>query len=233
MVEKNTNATTQLPISAQGDKILMHGSIADLKQHLKNEMDEVPMNELENLMLDKFLSEPQDCADKVAELLNKVKNRLHEQKRAVRQLNKVIPLFEKHEFWSTQPVMRVNEAITQFNEQIDNRVLADIDKNPLPLPESYEWGLVDMKDPNQAQEIYDLLTNHYVEDDGGNFRFDYSVEFLTWALTPPGYKKDWLVGVRGGKAKRLYGFISGIPVNITTQGKTQVMAEINFLCVHK
>jgi glycylpeptide N-tetradecanoyltransferase len=78
-----------------------------------------------------------------------------------------------------------------------------------------------------------LLTNHYVEDDGGNFRFDYSVEFLTWALTPPGYKKDWLVGVRGGKAKRLYGFISGIPVNITTQGKTQVMAEINFLCVHK
>ena len=90
-----------------------------------------------------------------------------------------------------------------------------------------------MKDPNQAKELYDLLTNHYVEDDGGNFRFDYSVEFLTWALTPPGYRTDWLVGVRGGKQNRLYGFISGIPVHITTLGKTQVMAEINFLCVHK
>lgn len=129
--------------------------------------------------------------------------------------------------------MRVNEAVGSFNEQIDNRVLADISKTPLPLPESYNWCAVDMKDPNQAQELYELLTNHYVEDDGGNFRFDYSVEFLTWALTPPGYKNDWIVGVRGGKKNRLYGFISGIPVDITTEGKTQVMAEINFLCVHK
>lgn len=179
------------------------------------------------------MSEPQDCAMKVTDLLTKAKNRLHENRRAVRQLSKVIPLFDKHEFWSTQPVMRVNEPIGQFNEQIDNRVLSDISKTPLPLPESYEWCVVDMKDPNQAKELYDLLTNHYVEDDGGNFRFDYSVEFLTWALTPPGYKNDWLVGVRGGKQNRLYGFISGIPVNITTLGKTQVMAEINFLCVHK
>lgn len=45
-----------------------------------------------------------------------------------------------------------------------------------------------MNDPVQAQELYELLSNHYVEDDGGNFRFDYSVEFLTWALTPPGSK---------------------------------------------
>jgi glycylpeptide N-tetradecanoyltransferase len=90
-----------------------------------------------------------------------------------------------------------------------------------------------MKDPAQAKELYDLLTNHYVEDDGGNFRFDYSVEFLTWALTPPGYKNEWNVGVRGGKQKRLYGFISGIPVHISTLGQTRVMAEINFLCVHK
>ena len=95
--------------------------------------------------------------------------------------------------------MRVYEPIGQFNEQIDNRTLADISETPLPLPESYEWCVVDMKDPNQAKELYDLLTNHYVEDDGGNFRFDYSVEFLTWALTPPGYRTDWLVGVRGGK----------------------------------
>lgn len=142
-------------------------------------------------------------------------------------------MFEKHEFWSTQPVMRINDLMGQFNEQIDTRTLADIDKTPLALPEPYEWCEVDMKDPVQAKELYDLLTNHYVEDDGGNFRFDYSMEFLTWALTPPGYKKNWIVGVRGGKQKRLYGFISGIPVNITTLGQTRVMAEINFLCVHK
>jgi hypothetical protein len=41
------------------------------------------------------------------------------------------------------------------------------------------------------------------------------------------------VGVRGGKNQRLYGFISGIPVSMTTLGKTQTYSEINFLCVHK
>ena len=35
-----------------------------------------------------------------------------------------------------------------------------------------------MEDKEVAMELYDLLTNHYVEDDGGNFRFDYSMEFL-------------------------------------------------------
>ena len=65
------------------------------------------------------------------------------------------------------------------------------------------------------------------------FRFDYSIKFLQWALTPPGYKKDWLFGVRGGKKNKLYGFISGIPVHMTVNGKKVTMAEINFLCVHK
>ena len=51
------------------------------------------------------------------------------------------------------------------------------------------------------------------------FRFDYSIPFLRWALTPPGYKKDWLFGVRGGKKKKLFGFISGIPVHMTVNGK--------------
>jgi glycylpeptide N-tetradecanoyltransferase len=65
------------------------------------------------------------------------------------------------------------------------------------------------------------------------FRFDYSVKFLQWALTAPGYKKEWLFGVRGGKKNKLFGFISGIPVHITVNGKKKFMAEINFLCVHK
>jgi len=65
------------------------------------------------------------------------------------------------------------------------------------------------------------------------FRFDYSVKFLQWALTPPGYKKEWLFGVRGGKKDKLFGFISGIPVHMIVNGKKITKAEINFLCVHK
>lgn len=77
------------------------------------------------------------------------------------------------------------------------------------------------------------MTQHYVEDDDNMFRFDYSTDFLRWALTPPGYKSEWLFGVRGGAKNKLYGFISGIPVHIKVRGNEVLMAEINFLCVHR
>jgi hypothetical protein len=93
------------------DKLLMHGTIDQFKTAVNELLEEVPMNELETMLLDKFLSEPADCAPKVADLLGKVKKRLADHRRAQKKLSKVIPLFEKHEFWSTQPVMRINEPI--------------------------------------------------------------------------------------------------------------------------
>ena len=78
-----------------------------------------------------------------------------------------------------------------------------------------------------------LLTKHYVEDNDAMFRFDYSREFLQWALTPPGQYPEWIIGVRMKKNKKLYGFISGIPLHLRVNGKKIKMTEINFLCVHK
>ena len=46
------------------------------------------------------------------------------------------------------------------------------------------------------KELYVLLNENYVEDDDNMFRFDYSPEFLRWALQPPGSLRDWHVGVR-------------------------------------
>lgn len=65
------------------------------------------------------------------------------------------------------------------------------------------------------------------------YRFDYSPEFLAWALTPPGYFPDWIVGVRVSKTKKLMGCITGIPASIKVDDKIVKMAEINYLCVHK
>lgn len=64
-------------------------------------------------------------------------------------------------------------------------------------------------------------------------RFNYSPEFLRWALQPPGYKLDWLVGVRVTGTGKLVGFISGIPARIKVNDEVVQMVEINFLCVHK
>jgi len=129
--------------------------------------------------------------------------------------------------------MRIYESGAKMNAPVEQRTVAEIEVAPLGLPEGYEWCTIDMKDEVQAMELYTLLSNHYVEDDGGNFRFDYSVDFLKWALTPPDFKPDWHIGVRGGKNKKLFGFISGIPVRMGCNGTQILMAEINFLCVHK
>ena len=71
-----------------------------------------------------------------------------------------------------------------------------------------------------AQEVYDLLVQNYVEDDDAMFRFDYSIPFLRWALCPPNGKPSWLVGVRGGKNNKLFGMITGIPVEMNLNGQT-------------
>lgn len=35
-------------------------------------------------------------------------------------------------------------------------------------------------DREKLEEVYELLSNHYVEDDEAMFRFNYSVSFLNW-----------------------------------------------------
>ena len=77
---------------------------------------------------------------------------------------------------------------------------------------------MDLNDDAVANEIYDLLVRNYVADEDEMFRFDYSIDFLRWALLPPGYKPEWLVGVRAGKKRALYGMITGIPVNMVLNG---------------
>ena len=80
--------------------------------------------------------------------------------------------------------------------------------------------------------MYELLKENYVEDAMKKFRFKYSKEFLVWALTGPGYIKEWHIGLRVQKNQRLVGFISGTPMAISVQGKAIRMAATDFLCVH-
>ena len=82
-------------------------------------------------------------------------------------------------------------------------------------------------------ELYTLLNENYVEDDDNMFRFDYSREFLLWALTPPGWHTDWHCAVRVTTTKKMVGFISAIPAKINVKGAITDMVEINYLCVLK
>lgn len=96
-----------------------------------------------------------------------------------------------------------------------------------------QWAVVDIMDETQSEEVYTLLTENYVEDDDAMFRFDYSIPFLHWALTPPGYLPELHLGVRSCKSGKLMAFISGVPAKMRVHSKKVDMVEINFLCVHK
>ena len=91
-------------------------------------------------------------------------------------------------------------------------VLEKVEKEPLPLPQGFEWVTVDLKNQEDLKQLYTLLANHYVEDDDAIFRFDYPEEFLNWTLCCPGYLQEWHVGVKATGKDTLLGFISGTPV---------------------
>jgi glycylpeptide N-tetradecanoyltransferase len=78
----------------------------------------------------------------------------------------------------------------------------------------FEWSTVDITAADQLEELYQLLNLNYVEDDDNMFRFDYSKDFLRWALTPPGWKPVWHLGIRNAANKKLLAFISGIPAEL-------------------
>ncbi|KAG5647247.1 hypothetical protein DXG03_000782 [Asterophora parasitica] len=140
----------------------------------------------------------------------------------------------EHKFWATQPVPQLGEGPPLDDGYIEPSVpREEVRQEPYPLPKDFEWSTLDIDDPKQNKEVYDLLSLNYVEDDEASFRFQYSSEFLQWALKPPGYHKEWHIGVRVSSNKKLVAFISGVPMILRVRGHQFPVAEINYMCVHK
>lgn len=147
----------------------------------------------------------------------------------------------EHKFWATQPVPQLGEGVPEEDGPIEpSKPAAEVRQTPYPLPSDFEWSIVDVTDESELKELHELLSGHYVEDDDASFRFNYSSQFLLWALKPPGWYKDWHVGVRvAGKKKdanskgRLVAFISAVPVQLRVRSNMMSASEVNFLCVHK
>ncbi|XP_051061847.1 glycylpeptide N-tetradecanoyltransferase 2 isoform X3 [Phodopus roborovskii] len=137
----------------------------------------------------------------------------------------------RYQFWDTQPVPKLNEVITSHGAIEPDK--DNIRQEPYSLPQGFMWDTLDLSNAEVLKELYTLLNENYVEDDDNMFRFDYSPEFLLWALRPPGWLLQWHCGVRVSSNKKLVGFISAIPANIRIYDSVKRMVEINFLCVHK
>ncbi|GAA5861642.1 hypothetical protein JCM8547_000692 [Rhodosporidiobolus lusitaniae] len=153
-------------------------------------------------------------------------------------------------FWRTQPVVSLETKPDDIREgplEAD-KPLSSIPTSPIALHKDFEWVTVNLSDPGELKEVYELLTHHYVEDQDASFRFDYSPEFIEWALKPPGYVPEWHVGIRvrsstvtndhkdgdeTTKKGKLIGFIAGVPMDLRIRTATKHTTEINFLVVHK
>lgn len=146
-------------------------------------------------------------------------------------------LCKERKFWDTQPVIKVREANKiRKTGPIKTKEQHEITDEPTKLPSGFKWRNFNLKDDTDIKDLYYLLYENYVEDDGGVFRFNYSKEFLQWALMPPGYDKDLYFGITYTNKKKevvLVGFISGIILNVNLEDKVVPLTEVNFLCVHK
>ncbi|KAI6127852.1 N-myristoyl transferase [Pisolithus croceorrhizus] len=138
------------------------------------------------------------------------------------------------QFWETQPVPQMGEEPPSEDGYIEPaKAIEDVRREPYPLPKDFEWSTLDIDDSKQTKEVYDLPSLNYVEDDNAAFRFQYSAEFLEWALKPPGYFRERHVGVRVSSNKKLVAFISGVPTTLRVRGNVFRASEIYFLCIHK
>lgn len=148
------------------------------------------------------------------------------------------PAEKEYKFWKTQPVPQMGqddelEALGDGGEAIETKTVEQVTKKPYNLIDSFEWSDVDVTDDDQLEEAYRLLNENYVEDGDAMFRFDYSREFLRWALLPPGWHPSWHVGVRVKSNKKLVAFITAVPATVRVRNDPLKLVEINFLCVHK
>ncbi|TSK20190.1 Glycylpeptide N-tetradecanoyltransferase 2 [Bagarius yarrelli] len=118
----------------------------------------------------------------------------------------------KYQFWDTQPVPKLNEVVTTHGPIEPDK--ENVRQEPYSLPQGFMWDTLDLSNAEVLKELYTLLNENYVEDDDNMFRFDYSPNFLKWALRPPGWLPQWHCGVRVSSNKKLVGFISAIPADI-------------------
>ncbi|SIO73350.1 glycylpeptide N-tetradecanoyltransferase [Babesia microti strain RI] len=140
-----------------------------------------------------------------------------------------------HKFWNTQPVTQPDQKLTEndFGPISDIDTVDKVRSDPYPLPSGFKWVVCDIHQESDRLQIYELLRDHYVEDMEKLFRFNYSQEFIKWAIAPKGYIKDWHIGVKIESTDKLIGFISAIPCKLSLSGTLINAAEVNFLCVHK
>ena len=89
---------------------------------IKEMLSHVGMNPLEAGLLDKHLKDFDNVAENVTALMIKLTSK-YTSRKAQEQIERVLNLFEKHDFWSTQPVQNCFDLVeaNNFNRPVENK----------------------------------------------------------------------------------------------------------------
>lgn len=125
-------------------------------------------------------SSTDDRGDATAAALRKLN--LEEVMTGLASSGKNVKDMASYKFWATQPVPKFGESAEKAKEEgpLQIQKVEDVAKTAQPLAAGFEWADMDLTNPEQMKEVYDLLNGHYVEDEGAMFRFKYSTSILKW-----------------------------------------------------
>jgi glycylpeptide N-tetradecanoyltransferase len=141
------------------------------------------------------------------------------------------PTEKPSKFWVNEPVIPRGGTV-EVEGVLDPKEIDDVQKDPYRLVKGFSWSQVDTSDPAQREELYEFLRQHYVTHPQNSFTFAYSAEFLNWALHAPGWRPEYLVGLRADQTGKLAAFISAIPASVIVRGKRLDIVAVDFLSIH-
>ncbi|XP_030255244.1 glycylpeptide N-tetradecanoyltransferase 1-like isoform X2 [Sparus aurata] len=139
-----------------------------------------------------------------------------------------------YRFWETQPVPRLDgagDSAVTHGPIVSGET--SVRKEPYSLPQGFSWDTLDLSSPTVLRELCTLLNENYMEEDDNTIRFDFSLEYLQWALQPPKWLAQWHCGVRVDTNNKLVGFIAAVPADVRIYETEKRMVQVKFLCVHK
>ncbi|XP_074476443.1 glycylpeptide N-tetradecanoyltransferase 1-like isoform X2 [Sebastes fasciatus] len=148
-------------------------------------------------------------------------------------LPKTLQQAKKHtyRFWDTQPVPRLGDSVVTHGPIIEGE--AGVREEPYSLPPGFSWDTLDLSSPTVLRELCTLLNKNYMEEDDNTIRYEFSPEYLQWALQPPNWLAQWHCGVRVDTNNKLVGFIAALPADVCIYETEKRMAQVKLLCVHK
>ncbi|CAG12630.1 unnamed protein product, partial [Tetraodon nigroviridis] len=139
-----------------------------------------------------------------------------------------------YRFWETQPVPRLDGAddgVVTRGPLIEAE--GPVRTEPFSLPDGFRWDNLELSSQAVLKELCTLLNENYLEQDDNTVRFDFSPEYLQWALQPPNWSAQWHCGIRVVSSNKLVGFIAAVPAKILVYEVEKHMVQVQFLCVHK